>query len=89
LGDNVPAKLGYRPCWTNKGKDENELGTFLYKAFVYNQARKGIWHSNLGLFVCTAEDSKEFVGYSKRQAIYKSRHTADLSHYHFNNLNLS
>ena len=31
LGDNVPAKLEYEPCWTNEGKDENELETFLYK----------------------------------------------------------
>ena len=31
FGDNVPARLGYEPCWTNAGKDENELGTFLHK----------------------------------------------------------
>ena len=31
LGDNIPAKLGEGPCWTNEGKDENELGTFLHK----------------------------------------------------------
>jgi len=35
-----------------------------------------------------SRDSKEFVGYDKRQAIYKSRHRADLSHYIFHNLNL-
>ena len=49
LWDNVPARLGYGPCWTNEGNDENELGTFLHKAFIYNQARKGMWHSEWGL----------------------------------------
>ena len=29
LSNNVPAKLGCGPCWTNGGKDKNELGTFL------------------------------------------------------------
>ena len=60
---DVPAKLEYEPCRTNEGKDRNDLGTFLYKAFIYNQARKDMWHSELGLLVCTA-DSKKFVGYS-------------------------
>ena len=40
VGGTVLAKLEYEPCWTNEGKDENELGTFLYKAFIYNQVRK-------------------------------------------------
>ena len=35
-------------------------------------ARKRMWHIEWGLFVCTAGDSKEFVGCGKRQAIYKS-----------------
>jgi len=29
IGDKDPAKLGSEPCWTNEGKDKNELGTFL------------------------------------------------------------
>ena len=35
-----------------------------------------------------SRDRKEFVGCDKRLAIYKSRHRADLSRYHFCNLNL-
>ena len=35
-GDNVLVRLGYGSRWTNEGKDENELGTFLYKAYIYN-----------------------------------------------------
>ena len=60
----------------------------LNKAFIYNQARKGMWSSKWGLLFCTAGESKEFVGCNKRQAIYKSRHRADLSHCIFYNLNL-
>ena len=29
VGNKVPAKLRFGPCWTNEGKDKNELGTFL------------------------------------------------------------
>ena len=36
-----------------------------------------------------SRDSKEFVGCNKRQAIYKSKHRADLSRYIFYKLNLS
>ena len=35
MGNNVPAKLGCGPCWTNGRKHENELGSFLYDAFIY------------------------------------------------------
>ena len=76
VGNNVPAKLGCGPCnghanrvdqWTNGRKHENELGTFLYKAFIYNQVRKSMWHRDSGFNSCTAGDSKEFVGCGKRQ----------------------
>ena len=42
----------------------------------------------MGFIIMYSRDSKEFVGCDKRQAIYKSRHIADLSRYHFYNLNL-
>ena len=45
-------------------------------------------HSKWGLLLCPADDSKEIVGCNKKQAIYKSRHRADLSHYIFDNINL-
>ena len=42
----------------------------------------------MGFIIMYSRDSKEFVGCDKRQAIYKSRHRADLSRYIFYNLNL-
>ena len=43
----------------------------------------------MGFIGMYSRDSMEFVGCNKRQAIYKSRHRADLSRYIFYNLNLS
>ena len=34
VGNKVSARLGYGQCWMNEEKDKNELGTFLYKAFI-------------------------------------------------------
>ena len=73
MGDNVPAKLGYGPCWTNEGKDENELGTFLHKAFIYNQARKGMWHSKLGLLVFTAGIARNLWCATKGKQLKKKK----------------
>ena len=42
----------------------------------------------MGFIIMYSRDSKEFVGWDKRQAIYKSRHRADLSRYIFYNPNL-
>ena len=72
LGDNVPARIGYGPCWTNEGKDKNELGTFLYKAFIYNQVRKGMWHSEWGLLVCTARIARNLWGATKGKQLTKA-----------------
>ena len=72
MGDNVPARLGYGPCWTNEGKDENELGTFLHKAFIYNQVRKGMWHSEWGLLLCTAGIARNLWGATKGKQFTKA-----------------
>ena len=71
LGNNVLAKLGFGPCWTNGRKHKNELGAFIYNAFIYNQARKRMWHSEWGFILCTAGDSKEFVGAEKGNNLQK------------------
>ena len=33
IGYKNPAKLKSEPCWTNEGKDENELGPFLIMVY--------------------------------------------------------
>ena len=87
LGNNVPAKRGYGPCWANKGKDENELGTFPYKVFIYTEARKGMWYSEWGLLLCTAGIIRNLWDATKGKQFTKADR-ADLSHYIFYNLNL-
>ena len=52
-------------------KHKNELGTFLYNTFIYNQARKSTWHIEWGFILCTAGDSKEFVGAEKGNNLQK------------------
>ena len=42
----------------------------------------------MGFIIMYSSDSKEFVGCDKKQAIYKSRHRADLSRYILYDLNL-
>ena len=72
IGDNVLARLECEPCWTNEGKDKNELETFLYK-HLFTMARKGMWHSELGLFVCTAGKARNLWGAAKGKQFYKRR----------------
>jgi len=81
LGNNVPAKRGCGPCWTNERKQEIKLGTFLYSAFIYNQARKGMWYSEWGFILCTAGDSKEFVVCGKSQQLTKEDTEQDYRDY--------
>ena len=43
VGNKVPAKVGFGPCWINGRKDKNKQGTFLI--IIYLQwVRKGMWY---------------------------------------------
>ena len=77
LGNNIPAKPGCGPRWTNGRKHENEVGTFLDKAFIYNQVRKGVWLIEWGLFLGTAGRARNLWGATKGNL--QKRHIAELS----------
>ena len=78
LGNNVPAKLKCVPCWANERKHENELGTFLYNVFSYNQARISMWHSELGFYFMYSRGQQGICGV-RQKTTYKSGHRAGLS----------
>ena len=40
VGNKVPARLGYGPCWINERKVKNELGTFLHKDLLQADEEK-------------------------------------------------
>ena len=55
---------------------------------LFAMVRKGMWHSELVLFVCTAEKARNLWGVAKGKQSYKRRHRADLFRDNFCNLNL-
>ena len=77
IGDKDPAKLRSEPCWTNEGKDKNELGTFL-QSFIYTRRGKTCG-TGTSLLVCYAGDRRERDVVRQLQATYKSGHRADLT----------
>ena len=75
LGDNVLAKLGYEPCWTNEGKYENELETFLHKHFFTIKRGKVCGTVNLVYWYVQQRIARNLWGVEKGKQFTK----ADLS----------